>query len=176
MLSDQTVVVNGAIETYGDEIRAFVRARLHYDMVDDLMQELWLRLGRVAEHQEINDLRAWLYRVARNLITDTYRRSQVRPTFVDLDVSSQDAIVDVDYDVDMDDEDQFWERFEEALQILPKNQHEVFVRNELEGETLLQIAQDLGEPLKTIISRKNYAKQKLRQALSDLYVDYFYED
>jgi DNA-directed RNA polymerase specialized sigma24 family protein len=56
-----------------------------------------------------------------------------------------------------------------GLDTLPEEQRVVFVRNELEEETLQSIADDLGENLKTIISRKRYAVMKLRERLRNTY-------
>ena len=57
----------------------------------------------------------------------------------------------------------------QALDELPPNQREVFVLNELEDKTLQEIADESGENLKTIISRKRYAVQHLRKRLQSLY-------
>ena len=56
-----------------------------------------------------------------------------------------------------------------ALAELPENQRSVFVQNELEDQTLQAIADQMGENLKTIISRKRYAVQHLRKRLQSLY-------
>ena len=56
-----------------------------------------------------------------------------------------------------------------ALAELPDNQRLVFVQNELEDHTLQEIADQTGENLKTIISRKRYAVQHLRKRLQTLY-------
>jgi RNA polymerase sigma factor (sigma-70 family) len=71
------------------------------------------------------------------------------------------------------DSDYWQEEIEEALSVLPETQREVFVRNEMEGETLREIAEDLGVPLKTIISRKGYARRRLQDLLRDVYEEYF---
>jgi RNA polymerase sigma factor (sigma-70 family) len=63
----------------------------------------------------------------------------------------------------------FWEQLMEALNELPEKQREVFVQNELENKTLQEIANQSGENLKTIISRKGYAIKHLRTKLSSLY-------
>ena len=66
----------------------------------------------------------------------------------------------------------FWETLEEALQELPENQRNVFVWNELEGETLQAISDRTGVNIKTLISRKRYATQHLRKRLHTLYEEF----
>ena len=66
----------------------------------------------------------------------------------------------------------FWEELEEALNELPENQRNAFVWNELDGETLQQIADRTGDNLKTVISRKRYAVQHLRKRLQILYDEF----
>jgi DNA-directed RNA polymerase specialized sigma24 family protein len=66
----------------------------------------------------------------------------------------------------------FWNELLKALDELPANQKEVFVRNELEEESLQSIADSVGENLKTIISRKGYAVKHLRKRLSTLYNEF----
>lgn len=66
----------------------------------------------------------------------------------------------------------FWEELLKALDELPPNQRDVFVRNELEEESLQSIADSEGENLKTIISRKGYAVKHLRKRLTTLYQEF----
>jgi len=63
----------------------------------------------------------------------------------------------------------FWQEMTAALDELPENQREVFVLNEIEDETLQEIADKTGTKLKTVISRKGYAVKHLRKRLSHLY-------
>lgn len=65
-----------AVDRYTDELTRFLRSRLSDPMaVEDLLQELWYRWTRTVQQQSLQDERAWLYRVARHLIIDHYRRS-----------------------------------------------------------------------------------------------------
>ena len=61
------------------------------------------------------------------------------------------------------------ELFFKALNELPEKQRQVFVWNEMEDMTLQQIADQTGESIKTIISRKRYAVTRLREQLQDIY-------
>ncbi|CAH0999382.1 ECF RNA polymerase sigma factor SigR [Neolewinella maritima] len=153
---------------YSAELREFVRTRVPAPEVDDLLQDVWVRLAEALETQHIAQPRAWLYRVTRNRIADLYRGQESRPAVRDL--QDGDAYVAPTLSGDTTD---VLEEITDALDLLPPKQREVFTRNELEGETLREIADDLGVPLKTVISRKGYARRRLQDILLDTYVDYF---
>jgi len=157
-------------QQYEAELRAFVADRLASDDVEDLLQEVWTSYSGALEREDIEQPRAWLYRTVRNRLTDAYRAQQRQPVFIDL--QDTDDFTEESFSTNYNP-DEFWEQLYEALDDLPEKQRVVFVRNELEGETLQEIAHELGEKLKTIISRKQYAKQRLRMALEDLYYDFF---
>lgn len=161
-----------AYQNYSDELEQFVRGRVDEEEVEDLLQEVWGAFAGTFEDQEIEQSRAWLYRVTRNRITDHYRRHSGRPAFADL---SPEIEPEVERHT-LPDPDETWEQISAALEELPPNQREVFVRNELDGETLREIAEDLGLPLKTVISRKGYARRRLQDLLWEVYDNYFGEE
>lgn len=161
-----------AYANYADELAAFVGARLAAADAEDLLQEVWADYATALETTIIEQPRAWLYRVVRNRITDRHRRASGRPAFQDLTPELDTA----DAGEMTADPDELWEEIEAALEQLPEDQRVVFVRNELDGDTLREIAEDLGLPLKTVISRKGYARRRLQAMLQDVYDDYFDED
>jgi RNA polymerase sigma factor (sigma-70 family) len=65
----------------------------------------------------------------------------------------------------------FWNELMKALDELPEKQKRVYIQNELEDKTLQEIADEEGENIKTIISRKSYAVKHLRKRLQSLYDD-----
>ncbi|MEM6395051.1 MAG: RNA polymerase sigma factor [Bacteroidota bacterium] len=156
-------------QAYDDELRAFVMARVGEDEADDLLQEVWSAFARYRLDMEIEQPRAWLFKAVRNRMADRFRAHARRPAFVAIDEADRF----MEAEPDAFDTDAFWDRFDAALETLPETQAEVFVRNELEGETLREIAESQGEKLKTIISRKQYAKQRLRAELQDWYDEFF---
>ncbi len=160
-----------AYTTYGTELARFVAARVGAEAADDLLQDVWSALATALDTEVITQPRAWLYRVARNRITDDYRTRASRPTFLDL-TEADDAFHAT---ADTPDFAAVAEEIEAALEHLPEKQREVFVRHVMGGETLREIAHDLGVPLKTVISRKGYARRRLRDLLRD-YEEYSGEE
>ncbi len=156
-------------DRYRTELSAFVSARIDADSTEDVLQDIWAALSVTLEREDLTDPRAWLYRVARNRITDTYRKQASRLAFVDLTETDEPAASPDTYP----DADAVQAEIDAALDLLPAKQREVFVRNAIGGETLREIAGDLGVPLRTVISRKGYARNRLQEFLRELYEDYF---
>ena len=174
---------------YHGELLAFARERLgnRAPEAEDLLQEVWSAFARTSAAGPIEQPRAWLYRALRNRLTDHYRRRRTRPGIValddDLGVDGEDSVdpmlalaVDVQTSLLDDRDGDFWSLVEAALDTLPPAQRETFARNVIDGETLREIADDLGVPIGTAISRKRYARERLRAQLRDLYEDFFGSD
>ena len=167
------------ISAYETELRAFIQSRLGNPAdSEDLLQEVWVQLSRVLSGETLQNPRAWLYRVTRNKIIDHYRRQspewleELLPAAEDDDRSGMDILPSDDNPEEYWFQEQFWESLYEALDLLPESQRLVFIRHELEGLTLREIAEQSGENLKTIISRKGYAIRHLRDRLAWLWEDF----
>ena len=156
------------VKKYGNNLLGFIRGRVSsQEEAEDILQEVWYQLSRIIDLDEIENLNAWLHRVARNKITDGYRSKR---TSVELE-DDLDLLINEDLPDDELFRELFWEELFSALEELPENQSSVFIENELEDKTLQEIADEQGEKLKTIISRKRYAVQHLRRRLRQLYDD-----
>lgn len=165
------------ISRYGASLLRFIRGRVNSpEEAEDILQDVWYQLSRLSNLDEIESLSGWLYRVARNRITDRYRRPQpdsldglLAPT-PEGDLPLKAILLASDDDPnDVFFRELFWEELMQALDELPENQRQVFIWNELEDLTLQEIADRTNENLKTVISRKRYAVLHLRQRLQDLY-------
>ncbi|MBS1747635.1 MAG: RNA polymerase sigma factor [Bacteroidetes bacterium] len=167
------------IKLYGQQLFAFIRSRVPTkEDAEDILQDVWYQLSNQPSLENIDSMSGWLYRVARNKITDQYRRK--KEDSLDYFVSDdEDGLNMIDFFL-ADDENKdtkelqqmFWETLMSALDELPANQREVFILNEFEEKTLQQIADLQHEKLKTIISRKRYAVLYLRKRLEDLYNEF----
>ena len=163
-----------------DRLLGFIRQRVgSEETAKDLTQEVWYSYRLQLQRSPVREVGPWLYRVARNKIIDHYRRvapERLEAYLFDPDGDSpfntaETLLVDYDTPEDTYWRNAFWEALYEALDALPKAQRLVFVQNELEGRTLREIAEVEAVPLKTIISRKGYARNNLRTYLQDFYDD-----
>ena len=168
-----------AVKNYGNRLFGFIRGKVSTDEdAEDILQDVWYQFFNTSATETIEQVSGWLFAVARNRITDKYRKQ--KPALLD-DFSYEDEAGEFQFkDILFADETDpattqikklFWEELFIALDELPENQRQVFVWNELEEMTLQQIADTTNENLKTIISRKRYAVQHLRKRLEYVYND-----
>lgn len=179
MTKTETDHITQIIDKEGKDLRAFIKSRLSNEQdVEDLLQEIWYQLSKSLIKNEIRQPRAWLYRVARNKIIDTYRKKSEDYLDTYLYDPEEDHYEEADW-MESDErpdtaylQQSFWEEFYEAVESLPEKQREVFMLNEWEDLTLREIAEQKGENLKTIISRKSYALQNLRIQLREIFDEF----
>ena len=159
------------------KIFGFIRNRVNNNEdAEDILQEVWFQLSRVINLDEIENVSAWLYRVARNKITDWYKKSKP-DSLDDQDLFNgeqggrikQILFSTAESAEEMMFKDLFWEELMDGLNELPKNQKNAFIQSELEGMKMREIADASNENIKTIISRKHYAIKHLRSKLKELY-------
>ena len=176
----QNVKVAEVVKEYGSRLFGFIRSRVSSPAdAEDILQEVWYQFNRVVDTEPIEQVSGWLFRVARNRITDRYRKKKDErlEDFAYEDEEGDLLFREILLSDDKTPETEmfrqlFWEELENALNELPENQRNAFVWNELDGETLQQIADRTGENLKTIISRKRYAVIHLRKRLQTLYEEF----
>lgn len=174
--------ITDIVDEQAGPLRGFILSRIGSPTeTEDLLQEIWLQLSKTLTEQSLDNPRAWLYRVARNKIIDHYRRQPVGWLEEYLlsdegtDYEDDELFVEEEAAEQLLFQEQFWEELYEALDELPAKQRTVFVRNEIEGITLREIAEQGDENLKTIISRKRYAVLHLRERLRFLFEDWIGE-
>jgi RNA polymerase sigma factor (sigma-70 family) len=173
--------IGAIINEYSNRLFGFIQKRVPSTAdAEDITQEVWYQLSRVVELDAIEQISGWLFRVARNRITDNYRK-QKPDLLLDENFDTEEGGFDfkeilMAETVSPEDENLkaiFWEALFEALEELPENQKNVFVWNELEDQTLQEISDKTGVNIKTLISRKRYAVQHLRTRLKTLYDEFF---
>lgn len=166
-----------AVRDYGKRLFYFIRGRVNTDEdAEDILQDVWYQFSNVMNSEPIEQASAWLFRVARNRIIDKYRRHQpdsLEEMFTDDEESefnfreillTENATQETEHLRNL-----FWEQLFSALNELPGEQKQVFVWNELEDISFIEIAERTGEKINTLISRKRYAVLHLRKRLEQLY-------
>jgi RNA polymerase sigma factor (sigma-70 family) len=158
----------------------FIRRRvLNQADAEDLLQEVFyafLEASRLPG--SIEQVSAWLFRVARNRIIDGFRKKRDQATIraaedpgnaddeyrLNLELPSPDGGPDDDYARSM-----LLDTLQRALDELPDSQRQVFVAHELEGRTFREMAAESGVALNTLLARKRYAVLLLRTRLQSVY-------
>ena len=138
---------------------------------EDMLQETFWRVWRSAAsyQSQRGTFAGWLFRIARNLAIDAYRRRNIRPRPI-TDVDDSDSRIDQTPDPNMDVAEQFRVFLNHklvlgALRTLPRVQRQVIELAYLHGMTRQEIAEATGEALGTIHTRARLALQKLREEL-----------
>ncbi|QPH37958.1 RNA polymerase sigma factor [Pedobacter endophyticus] len=180
MPTDEPQNIISTVADYGKRLFSFIRGRVNTDEdAEDILQDVWYQLSNQPEAGAIEQIGGWLYRVARNKITDRYRK-QKDVLIEDLSYEDEDGEINFreillaeSYSPEEESlKKLFWDQLFLALQELPENQRYVFVQNELEDRTFQELADETGENIKTLISRKGYAVKHLRNRLQNLYQEF----
>lgn len=135
------------------------RCRSRHDAAE-LAQETWLRVWKSVSTQfDGTDFRAWLYRIARNLMVDHYRRKVPQPLAVlpEPEPPAEPDFVDAPSDTAV--------ALAGCLEQL-SGEHMTIVRARLKGEGYETISQRLGIPQNTAMTRFHRAKQQLQDCVS----------
>lgn len=169
--------IGQAVKEYGRRLFSFIRGKVATDAdAEDILQDVWYQFANASATQTIEQVSSWLFTVARNRITDQYRKK--KPDYLEeqgfeneegLFVFKEMLFAQPENHEMRELQQLFWEELFMALDELPEAQRVAFVWNELEDMTLQQIADKTGENIKTIISRKGYAARHLRRRLQHLY-------
>lgn len=158
----------------------FIRKRVKSTLdAEDILQDVFYQFVRVSgEVETIEKASAWLFQVARNKITDLYRKKKTL-NFSQFDAGSDDeegSLNFEDYIPDLTDlpdavltREMVWEVLDEGLSELPEEQRDVFRMHEFEEMSFNEISELTGEGVNTLISRKRYAILHLRKKLGELY-------
>jgi RNA polymerase sigma-70 factor (ECF subfamily) len=140
-------------------------------LAEEVLQETFWRVWQSAAtyQAERGTFTSWLFRIARNLAIDTYRRRNVRPQAI-VSVNGSDPILDQTADPTMDVAEQAQsslmnQQVRKALAALPGVQRQVIEMAYFYGMTRQEIAEATGEALGTIHTRARLALQKLRGEL-----------
>lgn len=140
-------------------------------LAEDLLQETFWRVWRSAPafQPERGSFTSWLFRIARNLAIDAYRRQKIRPNTI-MGASGDDPIFEQLADSAMDVPEQAQSNIDaqqvrKALTILPREQRQVIEMAYFQGMTRQEIAESTGEALGTIHTRARLGLRKLREEL-----------
>jgi RNA polymerase sigma factor (sigma-70 family) len=171
--------VSGVFAGYRGRLENFIRLRVpSLEDAEDLVQEIFYQFTRMDSlARPVKQTAAWLYRVARNMISNrrSKKRDEPYPVVYDEngDAVFQD-VADILFDTEVTPETEYlralvWEEIETALAELPEEQRYVFEQTELLGIPVKEISRITRVPVNTLLSRKHYAVIKLRKRLRNLY-------
>lgn len=185
MTDQQNREIERTVNKERKRLFSFIRSRVNDPQeAEDILQDVFYQLTETYRLMKpVEQWTAWLFRVARNKITDRYRKKKTErldagihheedgeTLFLADIIASQgnDASDEVMKEMLMDEIDM-------ALEELPEEQRQVFIWHEIEGKSFQEMAEETGLTVNTLLSRKRYAVLFLRERLKELYNEMFNE-
>ena len=182
MAIEQDQRISEVVSRERSRLRNFIRRRVpNPSDVEDIVQDVFYKLVEANRLlMPIEHVTGWLFRVARNRITDLWRKKKPE-AFSDSAVEGEDGetlqIEDLLPSPDAGPDALYFrnvllDELELALDELPDEQHEVFVAHELEGRSFKELSAESGVSVNTLLSRKRYAVLHLRERLQSIYDEF----
>lgn len=173
MSTERNNNITHIIKAMSRRLLGFIKKRVtSTEDAEDILQEVFYQFAGNAE--TITQATSWLFTVANNKITDSYRKKKL-PLADDIFTSSATDEDSFDWkevllksDANSETEylrNIFWEELQLALDELPAEQREVFIEHEINGIAFKDIEVKTGVSVATLISRKRYAVLHLRERL-----------
>jgi RNA polymerase sigma factor (sigma-70 family) len=182
MMTQQDQKISEAISRDESRLRNFIRKRVaDQGDAEDILQDVFYELVELYRMMKpVEQVTAWMFRVARNRITDLFRKKQREALrnepavtedgevrWLEELLPSPDAGPEAAYARSV-----LAEELDDALDELPEEQREVFIAHELLGYSFKELAAQSGIGVNTLLSRKHYAVLHLRQRLQAIYDEY----
>jgi RNA polymerase sigma factor (sigma-70 family) len=183
LMAQQDQRISEAINREHARLRNFIRSRVaDQGDAEDILQDVFYELVEAYRMMKpVEQVTGWLFRVARNRITDLFRRKNreaqrtgpATPTEVSEALLSGDLLPPPDAGPEAAyARSVLLEELDDALDELPEEQREVFIAHELMGYSFKELAAQSGVSVNTLLSRKHYAVLHLRQRLQAIYDDF----
>jgi len=181
-MTEQDRQISDAVARERHRLRGFIRKWVVDEgEAEDILQDVFYELVEAFRvSQPIEQIGAWMFRVARNRITDLFRKRRSAPLQAGA-VEDQDGeplrLEELLHSPAAGPEAAYarsllLEELAAALDELPPEQREVFLAHEMEGRSFKEIAAETGVGVNTLLSRKHYAVLHLRRRLRAIYQDY----
>ena len=178
MTLEQDQRMTAVVERDRSRLRNFIRRRVSdASDAEDILQDVFYELVEANRLlMPIEHVTAWLFRVARNRITDLFRKRQPQ-SLNDPALSEEGERLDLEALIASNEpgpdkayvRSVLMDELELALDELPDEQREVFLAHEVEGRSFKEIAAETGVSVNTLLSRKRYAVLHLRERLQSIY-------
>jgi RNA polymerase sigma factor (sigma-70 family) len=178
--AEQDQRIATAVEAQQAKLKNFIRRRVPDARdVEDILQDVFYELVEAYRVMKpIEHVGAWLFRVARNRITDLFRKKRPESLSGAVAAENEDGesllLEELLPSTDAGPEAAYArqvliEELDAALEELPEDQRQAFVAHEIEGRSFQELAQETGLNVNTLVLRKHYAVKHLRERLDAIY-------
>ena len=182
MALEQDQRISDVVIREQSRLRNFIRRRVPDPRdAEDILQDVFCELVEANRLlMPIDHVTGWLFRVARNRITDFFRKKKPESFSDAVMVGVDDELLRLEDQLPSPDggpealyaRNVLLDELELAVDELPEEQREAFVGHELEGRSFKQMAAESGVSVNTLLSRKRYAVLHLRERLQKIYTEF----
>ena len=179
---EQDRQIAAVVAKEGSRLRNFIRRRVPNDAdVEDLLQEVFAELVESTRLlKPIDYVTGWLFRVARNRITDFFRKKRPQTFSETKSGDEEGAALDIEDLLPSPDagpdalylRHMLLDELELAFAELPEEQRQVFIAHEMEGRSFKELSAESGVNLNTLLARKRYAVLHLRERLQSIHDEF----
>jgi len=180
-MAEQDQRISETVNREHARLRNFIRRRVPDPRdAEDILQDVFYKLVEANRLlMPIEHVTGWLFRVARNSITDLFRKKKPE-NLSDTAVADEDELLQLEDLLPSPDagpealyaRSLLLDQLELAIAELPEEQREVFVAHELEGRSFKELSAESGVNVNTLLSRKRYAVLQLRERLQNFYDEF----
>jgi RNA polymerase sigma factor (sigma-70 family) len=180
--AEQDQWIAQAVERDGFRLRNYIRKHVvNLEATEDILQEVFCELIEAYRLvKPIEQVSAWLFRVARNRIIDRFRSRKIeslsQPKYGEDDdeaVSLEDLLPSPESGPEAAyARGMLLEEIDEALEEMPEEQRSVFIAHEWEGYSFKELSAETGVSVNTLLSRKRYAVLHLRRRLRSIHEEF----
>ncbi len=182
MVFEQDQRISEVVSREQARLRNFIRRRVPDPRdAEEILQEVFYELVEANRLlMPIEHVTGWMFRVARNRITDLFRKKKPE-SFSGMAVEDEDGDLLRLEDLLPSPDDgpdglylrtMLLDELELAIDELPPDQREVFVAHEIDGTSFKQMAAETGVNVNTLLARKRYAVRRLRQRLQGIHEEF----
>jgi RNA polymerase sigma factor (sigma-70 family) len=182
-MSEQDRRISEVIAEERSRLRNFIRRRVPNEAdVEDLLQEVFYELVEANRLlMPIEYVTGWLFRVARNRITDLFRKKRPESFSEHVIEDEEGEVLELEDLLPSSDAGPeaayirhlLLDELKFALSELPDEQRNVFIAHELEGRSFKELSAEMGVGVNTLLSRKRYAVLHLRERLQSIHDEFF---
>ena len=174
--------ISEVVKREQSRLRNFIRRRVPDPRdAEDILQDVFYELVEANRLlMPIEHVTGWLFRVARNRITDLFRKKRPESFGASAVGDEEGEVLEIEDLLPSPDagpeaayfRNLLLDELELAVDELPEEQRKVFVAHELEGRSFKEMAAEMGVSVNTLLSRKRYAVLHLRERLQTIYDEY----
>ena len=155
-------------QEFSSEIERFIAYRVaDSSAAEDLLQEVFLKIHRkINTLQDSRTIRSWVFQIARNTITDYYRKQKIKLDYLDeLTPEYEKQLLTSDEIIEENPAQAIGSGLKERIAMLPEKYAEALTSVEFQGWSQVKLAEKLGISVSGAKTRVQRARQMLKDSL-----------